>query len=174
MAFFIGAEVMFFSGLVFSFWILRLAAPSWPPPLQPRLPLGVTSVNTLVLLGSSGAVAAGLRAFLRGERIPAVRRLGLAATLGVLFLSVQGYEWARLVRFGLTVHSGAYGGTFYTLIGAHAVHVLAALAWLAVTLLLAVRGHFADGRTGALRACAIYWHFVVALWPVLYVSVYLL
>ncbi|MGH7393649.1 MAG: cytochrome c oxidase subunit 3, partial [Candidatus Rokuibacteriota bacterium] len=67
-----------------------------------------------------------------------------------------------------------YGSTFYILIGAHGLHVLGAVAWLSVTLWLAARGRFADGRSAPLRACAMYWHFVVALWPVLYVSVYLL
>jgi len=86
---------------------------------------------------------------------------------------VQGYEWVRLIHYGLHVTSGAYGATFYTLIGLHAVHVLGALVWLGVALRLVSRGRFLDGRAGILRACAIYWHFVVGLWPILYVAVYL-
>lgn len=169
----IGGEVMFFAGLVFAFWVLRLGAPVWPPPLQPRLPIGVTGVNTLVLLASSGAVVAGARALRRGDRRALVRRLGLAALLGGLFLAVQGYEWARLLGFGLTIASGTYGATFYTLVGAHAAHVLLALLWLGAALALAARGRLTASRLPLLHACAIYWHFVVALWPVLYVSVYL-
>jgi heme/copper-type cytochrome/quinol oxidase subunit 3 len=69
--------------------------------------------------------------------------------------------------------SGIYGTTFYTLIGTHAAHVLGALVWLAITLALVARGRFRQGAAGPLRACAIYWHFVVALWPILYVAVYL-
>lgn len=173
--FLIAAETMLFAGLVFGFWILRLAAPVWPPPLQPRLPIAVTGINTLVLLASSAAVMAAGRALRgRADRRPFVRRLGLAAALGASFLVIQGYEWTRLVRFGLTVSSGAYGGTFYTLIGAHGLHVVGALAWLTVTALLVARGGSLDGRRGAARACALYWHFVVALWPILYVTVYLL
>ena len=135
--------------------------------------MGVTGVNPLVLLASSVAMAAALRALARGDRDTLVRRLVVTAGLGALFLLVQGYEWARLVHFGLTLSSGIYGSTFYTLIGTHAAHVLGALVWLAVTVALAARGRFADGRTGPLRACAMYWHFVVALWPILYVAVYL-
>jgi cytochrome c oxidase subunit III len=171
--FLIAGEVMFFAGLVSAFWVLRLAAPVWPPPLQPRLPVEVTGVNTLVLLGSSVAVLAGIRALRTGWRGAAVRRLELAAGLGALFLVIQGYEWVRLIGFGLTMSSSTYGATFYTLIGAHGVHVLAALGWLTVTLVLLARGGFGDGRTAAVRACALYWHFVVTLWPILYVSVYL-
>jgi cytochrome c oxidase subunit III len=173
MLFLICGEVMFFGGLVSAFFVLRASSALWPPPLQPRLPVEVTGVNTLVLLASSAAMIAALRALRRGDTRGLVRRLLIAAGLGTAFLLVQGYEWARLVQFGLTVSSSAYGSTFYTLIGAHAVHVVTAVVWVGVTVLLAVRGRFVDGRTGPLRACAIYWHFVVALWPILYVAVYL-
>lgn len=172
--FLIAGEVMLFAGLIFAFWVLRLGAPVWPPPAEPRLPVGVTGVNTLVLLASSVAVVAAGRALRRGDRARVVRGLAAAAVLGGLFLSVQGYEWTRLVAFGLTVSSGLYGAAFYALIGAHAVHVVAALAWLTVVLALAARGRFTAERAGPLTACALYWHFVVGLWPFLYVSVYVL
>jgi cytochrome c oxidase subunit III len=173
MLFLLAAETMFFAGLISAFFVLRLAAPVWPPPLQPRLPILVTGVNTVVLLTSSLVMIGALRAGRRGDARVLVERLAATAALGGLFLAVQGYEWARLIHYGLTVTSGAYGATFYTLIGVHAAHVLGALIWLAVTLALAGRGRFADGRLAGLRACATYWHFVVGLWPILYVSVYL-
>ena len=173
MVFLIAAEVMFFAGLVSGFFVLRLAAPLWPPPLQPRLPILVTGFNTLVLLASSLAMAGAMQALRARDGVRLVRGLTAAGALGALFLAIQGYEWMRLIQYGLTVSSGAYGGTFYTLIGAHAAHVVGALAWLGETLALARRGRFLDGQTAVARACAIYWHFVVALWPVLYVSVYL-
>jgi cytochrome c oxidase subunit III len=172
--FVIGGEVMLFAGLVFSFLIIRVAAPVWPPTLEPRLPVEVTAVNTVVLLFSSWAMVGARRARARGDRRGLVRGLTLTGGLGGLFLVVQGFEWFRLVSFGLTASSGIYGATFYTLIGAHAAHVVAALAWLAVTIALARRGRFAGPQAAALTACAMYWHFVVALWPILYVAVYLL
>jgi len=174
MVFLIAAEVMFFAGLVSGFFVLRLAAPLWPPPLQPRLPILVTGFNTLVLLASSLAMAGAMQALRARDGVRLVRGLTAAGALGALFLAIQGYEWMRLIQYGLTVSSGAYGGTFYTLIGAHAAHVVGALAWLGVTLALARGGRFLDGQTAVARACAIYWHFVVALWPVLYVSVYMI
>ena len=172
MLFLICGEVMFFGGLVSAFLVLRVSAAQWPPPLQPRLPVGVTGVNTLVLLASSVAMVAAIRALERHDSRALVRRLLIAGGLGAAFLLVQGYEWIRLVSYGLTMGSGAYGTTFYTVIGTHAAHVVAAVVWVGVTVVLAVRDRFLDGRAGALRACAIYWHFVVALWPILYVAVY--
>jgi heme/copper-type cytochrome/quinol oxidase subunit 3 len=103
-----------------------------------------------------------------------VRGLSVTAGLGVIFLGVQGYEWVRLIGFGLTMASGAYGATFYTLIGLHALHVVGALVWLAIVRAGVGRGHFLAPPAAGFRACAMYWHFVVALWPVLYVMVYLL
>lgn len=174
MLFFLSAETMLFAAFVSGFFVLRLAAPQWPPPLQPRLPVIVTGFNTFVLLTSSAALIVAMGAFRHRDRTRLVRGLALTAALGTLFLAVQGYEWVRLIHYGLHVTSGAYGGTFYTLIGLHAAHVLGALVWLGVALRLAARGRFLDGHAGILRACAIYWHYVVGLWPILYVSVYLI
>lgn len=170
--FFIAAEVMFFAGLVSAYFVLRMGAAQWPPPLQPRLPVFVTGLNTLVLLGSSLALMRTLR--VRDHRTDVVRGLTVTAVLGVVFLAVQGYEWASLLSYGLTLQSGAYGATFYSLIGVHGLHVCGALVWLAVVRVAVARGRLLEPPAAALRACAMYWHFVVALWPVLYVAVYLL
>jgi heme/copper-type cytochrome/quinol oxidase subunit 3 len=169
----LGGEAMFFGALVIAFLQLRLGAAVWPPPGQPRLPIGLTAVNTLVLLASSWTLVGALRAIRADDRAGLVRWLAGTWGLGVLFLLIQGVEWTRLVHFGLRVSSGIYGATFYTLIGVHGVHVLGAAAWLGGVLWLARRGRFTQARHVALECCAIYWHFVVALWPVLYVLVYL-
>ncbi|MBI3456336.1 MAG: heme-copper oxidase subunit III [Candidatus Rokubacteria bacterium] len=169
----LATETMFFGGMVGAFLVLRLSAPVWPPPLQPRLPVGVTALNTLVLLSSSYMVLRALRAVRRGDGPGLTRWLARTALLGGVFLAVQGAEWVRLVRFGLTVSSGAYGATFYTLIGTHGVHVFAALTWLTVVLGASALGHYSARDHVGVATCAMYWHFVVAVWPVLYLLVYL-
>ena len=169
--FLIAGEVMFFAGLISAYLVLRTGAAQWPPPLQPRLPVVVTGLNTLVLLASSLAMARIQRDRVRAR---VVRGLTVTAALGVVFLAVQGYEWTQLVRYGLTMASGAYGATFYTLIGVHALHVVFALVWLGIVWAGVRRGRFLEPPAAGLGACALYWHFVVALWPVLYVTVYLL
>ena len=172
--FFMGAEAMFFGALVSALFVLRVGMAVWPPPLEPRLPVAVTAVNTVVLLGSSVSMVAALRALRRGERQRFVAMLATTAGLGALFLLVQGYEWIRLIRFGLTLVSGVYGATFYTLIGLHGLHVAGALLWLLATTVLAARGRFGEPPSIPVQACAMYWHFVVGLWPGLFVAVYLL
>lgn len=169
---FLGAEAMFFAGLIGAFIVFRVGAPIWPPPFQPRLPVGLTGLNTLILLSSAVTMHLGLKAVRAGK--PGVSGLlGLSAALGAVFLAIQGYEWLRLIQFGLTVSSSVYGGLFYTLIGFHGLHVAGALIWLVVVCVQAKKGRFSKQRHTGLQICAMYWTFVVALWPLLYVLVYL-
>ncbi|HEX9663029.1 MAG TPA: heme-copper oxidase subunit III [Candidatus Binatia bacterium] len=169
----LGAEAMFFAGLIGAFIVFRLAAEQWPPPFQPRLPVGVTGVNTLILLISAFTMHFSVRAVRAGDIGGSRRFLTVTAFLGTLFLAIQGFEWIKLVHFGLTVSSSVYGGLFYTLIGAHGAHVLGALVWLVVVYGQARRGRYSTKDYNGLQICGMYWTFVVALWPVLYGLVYL-
>lgn len=169
----LGAEAMFFAGLMGAFLVFRIGSPVWPPPFQPRLPVVVTGVNTLILLASAVTMMLGLRANRGGDQSRLVRLLSWTALLGVIFLAIQGFEWARLLHFGLTVSSSVYGGLFYTLIGFHAAHVFGALIWLGVVWLRSRQGTYTKQNYTGLQTCSMYWVFVVALWPVLYGLVYL-
>jgi heme/copper-type cytochrome/quinol oxidase subunit 3 len=170
---FLGAETMFFAGLLGAYIVFRVAAATWPPPFQPRLPVGVTGVNTLILLASAVTMRWSLRAVWVNDRNKLIRLLAYTAALGTIFLAVQGFEWIRLIHFGLTVSSSVYGGLFYTLIGFHALHVLGALIWLLVVVMLARQGRFSKEHHVGLQTCGMFWTFVAALWPVLYGLVYL-
>jgi heme/copper-type cytochrome/quinol oxidase subunit 3 len=167
-AIFVATEAMFFAALISAYVVLRAQVPEWPPFDQPRLPVGVTAANTLVLLASGYTMIRAARA----SASELSSWLASTAFLGALFLAIQGYEWVRLVGYGLTHTSSLYGATFYTLVGAHGLHVLAALAVLGLVTVRARRGRYDDDRT-ALAMCQLYWLFVVAVWPVLYALVYL-
>jgi len=169
----IGAEMMLFAGLIGAFLVFRLAARQWPPASLPRLPLAMTALNTVVLFESLVPLTNALRAVRRDDNARLVRAIALTAALGAVFLGIQGAEWVRLVRHGLTLESGTYGATFYVLIGCHGVHVLVAVAWLLVVALLARRGVFRPAHHAGLEMCAMYWYFVCALWAVLFPLVYL-
>jgi len=169
----LGAEAMFFAGLIGAYLVFRLAAEHWPPPFQPRLPTGVTGANTLILLMSAFTMRGSVKAAKAGALRRSLRLLTLTAALGTVFLLVQGSEWLKLIHFGLTVSSSVYGGLFYTLIGAHGVHVLGALIWIAAVFARARRGRYSSKDYNGLQNCGMYWLFVVGLWPLLYGLVYL-
>ena len=171
----LGAETMLFSGLIGTFLVFRVGNVTWPPPshIGIELPRAVTGINTALLLLSGYTMFQARRA-IQKDRVKQLRSwLLLTGGLGLLFLGVQGSEWVQLIRSGLTLQSGVYGGIFYVLIGCHAVHVLSAVIWLFIVYGMAMAGRFSAERYVGVDTCAIYWIFVVALWPILYVLVYL-
>ena len=170
---FLAAEAMFFAGLIGAFIVFRLSSSAWPPPFQPRLPVAVTGVNTVILLLSGLTMQLALRAVRAGKSEGLIRHLLATVLLGGIFLGIQGYEWVRLIQYGLTVWSGIYGATFYTLVGCHGLHVLGAVLWLTVVLIQARQGRFTAERCTGVETCSMYWTFVVGLWPILYGLVYL-
>ncbi len=168
----ISAETMFFVGLIGAYVVFRAGSSVWPSG-HLYLPVGVTWVNTLVLFVSCYTMHRAIAA-LRLDRLPSAGNwLGVTALLGSIFLGVQGYEWTQLVRDGLTISTGIYGATFYTLIGCHGLHVLAAVVWLLVVLVLAKRGAFSARRSIAVEVCGMYWYYVGGLWALLFPLVYL-
>lgn len=172
MALFVFVEAMLFAGFISAFAIVQSTSPpgAWPPPDQPRLPVGRTAVNTLVLLASGATMIVAARAFGAGDRRRAGRWLGATLALGAAFVALQGVEWAALLREGLTIRSSHLGSFFYTIVGAHALHALAGLGALAVAWAWLRSGRLNPGHMGAFR---LLWLFVVLLWPVLYWQVYL-
>jgi cytochrome c oxidase subunit 3 len=170
---FIFTEVMFFAGLISAYMVLRSQAGIWPPPNQPRLPVEVTGVNTVILLASAVCMWRAGTTIRRSQTTLTVQWLAITLVLGSVFLAVQGYEWVRLLGFGLTTRSSLYGALFYTLIGSHAVHVLGALIALAVVLRRTTHHRYTAADHNGLLAMRLFWFFVVGIWPVLYALVYL-
>lgn len=170
---FLGTEAMFFAGLISAFLILKAGSAVWPPVDQPRLPVAVTALNTLVLLASGYTMHRAVRGARSGNQSALTNWLALTGVLGTIFLGVQGVEWGRLLSYGLTFTSSNYGATFYTLIGAHGLHVLAAVLVLMVVFIRALQKRYSVKNHDGLVLCQIYWYFVVGIWPVLYGLVYL-
>jgi len=186
MALFAFAELMMFSGFISAHIVSRRSAMpgTWPPADQPRLPVESTAFNTAALLLSGLLLFLAQREYRRsgGGGAPGGagsggagsaatgRLLGGSILLGALFVVLQGAEWVRLLAQGLTVSSSLVGGFFYLIVGAHAVHAVAALGLMISTWAMLRAGRLSDSRFGATQ---VFWYFVVLLWPVLYWKVYL-
>jgi heme/copper-type cytochrome/quinol oxidase subunit 3 len=168
MLIFVIAEAMLFAGMISAFMIVRASAPVWPPPGQPRLPVEETALNTAALLASGALLFLSRRTF-RREPERARRLLFASLALGAFFVIFQGREWLALVREGLTLTSSTYASFFYLIVGTHALHAVVALGVLAWT-----GWRMAQRRLlpSAFAAAQVFWYFVVAIWPVLYLRVY--
>jgi len=168
----IGAETMLFAGLIGVYIAFRFGSVAWPSA-HLYLPVGVTWVNTGVLLLSCYTMHRAVNAVRRDDRQNLVGGLSLTGLLGAIFLGIQGYEWTQLIRDGLTISTGIYGATFYTLIGCHAAHVFAAVVWLLIVVWQAGRGKYSQRNSVGVEICGMYWYYVGALWVVLFALVYL-
>lgn len=171
MLIFIFTESMFFAGLISAHAIVRsqAAGQMWPPFGQPRLPVQETAVNTAALLVSGIVLVIAWFAYRRDHGSAKIPLL-LSILLGGFFVWRQGIEWTALLREGLTMQSSSYGGFFYLIVGAHALHAVAALAGMVWAWFRLEKGRL---TTTQLATVAAFWYFVVLVWPVLYLKVYL-
>jgi cytochrome c oxidase subunit 3 len=142
-----------------------------PTPAQV---LEVPIFNTICLLSSSVTIWLAERAIERGI----LRTFGLwwAATiaLGVIFLIGTGLEWYKLIYHdGLTIRTNLFGTTFYSLVGLHATHVVVGLTMLLLVLLFTLTGHVRPEHSERIQVLALYWHFVDAVWVIVFTVVYI-
>ena len=165
---------MMFGSLFFAYAILRLKSGTWPPDGVAPLPRLLPFVNTLVLLASSAVLARGLGPASETRIGALASALKATLALGVLFLVLQLAVWVPLWRSGFRIDSGVYGSIFYGLTVFHALHVLAGLLALLVLVPGARSGRLRSGAQSRVRVSAMFWHFVDAVWFVMFVAVYLL
>lgn len=166
---FLAAEAMLFAGLTSAFLVLRAHATVWPAVDAARLAQAVTVGNLLLLLASGRTAARARRSARAGDAAGSGRWLGVTIAAGAVFLAVQGTEWVGLVRHGAASGAGLQAGLFCTLIAMHGLHVLGGVGALA-----AVWRRARGGRPtpAAVTAAVLYWWFVVAVWPVLWLLIY--
>ena len=170
----LGAWAMMFGALFFMYAGLRSNAVSWPPPGIARLPVALPAVNTVVLLASSGAIALGIRSLRKGERRALSAWLAVASVLGATFLVLQVVVWRDVWAAGLQPSTGTYGSVFYGLTALHAVHVAAGLLVILLVLVRSLLGKYTEHNVMKVRLPATFWHFVDAVWVLMFVSLYLL
>jgi cytochrome c oxidase subunit 3 len=168
--------VLFGIGTLFTvflgaYLVLRRQSVHWPPDGSPAPPEGLW-ISTLLLLGCSAVLARAVRAQRRVELRVARRALVGATATGVSFLLVQGWLWRGLLAAGLTASKNAYGTVFYSLTGLHALHVVGGLAFLVRVLAGGVATAPGERGRTSLELCALYWHFMGAIWLVLFGALY--
>jgi len=99
----------------------------------------------------------------------------LTIVLGGLFMYGTGREWHRLIyEHGLTIATNLFGTTYYSLVGLHAFHVTAGLVMLSVVLFFGLAGHVSRDHARRVGVLSLYWHFVDAVWVVVFTVVYVI
>ena len=140
---------------------------------MPKDVLEVPAFITVCLLSSSLTIHFAVKA-IREDRIRHFRNWWLGTiVLGAIFLAGTAREWYRLIfKEGLTIHTNLFGTTYYSLVGLHAFHVTVGLILLSAVLAFLLRGHVGQEHAYRLDVLSLYWHFVDAVWVVVFTVVY--
>ncbi len=145
----------------------------YPGPKQVIGAWGVPALNTLILLTSALTVTWAHWGFKKGNRKQIISGLIITIILGIIFECCQAGEYTEAYKeFHLTLASGIYGTTFFSLTGLHAMHVSIGVIMLSVILVRCLKGHFLPEHHFAFEAVSWYWHFVDVVWLFLFVFVY--
>jgi cytochrome c oxidase subunit 3 len=189
MILFIASEVMFFVAWFWAFFSSALfPAPlevvegaaslvtdgslvaQWPPKgIEVLDPFGFPLLNTFILLCSGTTVTWAHHALIHGDREGLKRGLLCTILLGLLFTSIQAYEYAQAP---FAFKGNIYGATFFMATGFHGAHVIIGTIFLMVCLIRATKGDFTPKAHFGFEAAAWYWHFVDVVWLFLFVSIY--
>ena len=140
----------------------------------PRQVLEIPLFNTICLLSSSLTIWIAERRIERNRISAFGGWLAITIALGLIFLTGTALEWHKLIyRDGLTISTNLFGTTFYSLVGLHATHVVLGLLMLSVVLVSTMAGKVRAPQAQRFGVLALYWHFVDAVWVVVFTVVYI-
>jgi cytochrome c oxidase subunit III len=141
----------------------------------PREVLEIPIFGTICLLSSSGFIMLAERAIEHAKMKAFALWWAVTILLGGIFLADTANEWYKLIREDhLTIHTNLFGSCFYSLVGLHASHVIVGLIMMLVVLSFALGRKVHPRHAERVKILAMYWHFVDAVWVVVFTVVYII
>jgi heme/copper-type cytochrome/quinol oxidase subunit 3 len=169
MTLFVASEAIFFLMLVLAYANFHKATGATAAAVLDPIKTGIF---TVALLSSSFTMWLAERA-----REKETNQVGfwlfVTILLGSIFMIGQGTEYFHLITEKITISRDLFGSTFFTLTGFHGLHVIVGLILLTLLFGLAVFGRKHEPTVIGMQSIAIYWHFVDAVWIVVFSMVYL-
>ena len=141
----------------------------------PNQVLHAPIVLTICLLSSSLTIHLAVAALRSARTGGFLLWWALTIALGAVFLGGTAREWHHLIYDeGLTIRTNLFGTSYYSLVGLHAFHVTVGLLGLSLVLVLGLGEHVKRENAGRLDVFSLYWHFVDAVWAVVFTVVYVI
>ena len=136
--------------------------------------LDIPVFNTICLLSSSVTIILAEHAIKHGRLRAFALWWAFTILLGIEFIVGTAIEWRKLIfEDGLSIRTNLFGTTFYSLVGLHATHVVVGLIGLSLIMAFTLAGRVEQRHTERIQVFALYWHFVDAVWVVVFTVVYL-
>ena len=150
--------------LFISAYSMRLGIADWSPIPRPRLLM----LNTALLVGASLSMAGSVRAQRRGDEGVLRRGLLVSGLLTAGFLAGQLVVWKQLNDADYFAASSAAAAFFYLFTAVHGLHVAGGLVAWSRAVSRVWRGGDPSAARLSVELCATYWHYLLAVWVVLY------
>lgn len=150
--------------LFISAYFMRMASTDWWSTPMPRL----LWLNTAVLAAGSLMLHAAKVLAERHREDASRTALVAALALGLAFLVGQVFVWRELTDAGYLLTGNAANSFFYMITAMHGLHIIGGLVALSRTILTTRKGPIDAKATLSITLCATYWHFMLAVWLVLF------
>ncbi len=172
---FLVSDTLTFAGLLTGYGVMRLSLGRWAVQSE-IFRIWLVGLMTFILICSSATMAVAVAAARRGARALVLRFLLLTALGGLMFLSMQAFEWTSFIREGARLFGNPWGipqfsATFFIITGFHGGHVTVGVIYLLVTAIRQVRGRIAPE---SIEIAGLYWHFVDLVWVFIFTLLYLI
>lgn len=185
---FLLSDTFIFSCFLTSYMTVRATtAEPWPNPsevfslefLGAPVPLLLIAIMTFDLITSSGTMALAVNYGYRRDKKKAVRFILATAFFGAVFVSMQAFEWYKLiVEEGVRpwenpMGAAQFGACFFMITGFHGLHVSAGVVYLVIVAYLIKRGRYDNTNYEIVEIVGLYWHFVDLVWVFIFAFFYL-
>ena len=144
------------------------------PAARDLFSLPYALIETLFLLTSTFTCGLAVLALRDRQEKKLMLWLFVTFILGLAFLTMEVVEFVKLVGDGYSWSSSAFLSAFFTLVGAHGLHILVGLIWLIVLVSLIVLRGLNDKLANRVVLFSLFWHFLDIIWIFIFSFVYLI
>ena len=185
---FLVSDTFIFASFLTGYMTVRMSTTEpWPNPSEVfaltiagnHIPLVLIAIMTFVLITSSGTMAMAVNFGYRGDRKKTAMLMMATAALGATFVSMQAFEWTKLILEGVRpwgnpFGAAQFGSTFFMITGFHGLHVSVGVIYLSIVAFKVRRGDYArKGNYQIVEITGLYWHFVDLVWIFIFALFYL-
>lgn len=167
---FLVSEAFLFGSLFWTYYYLKAKASVWPPE-GVSLDTGYAVIMTVLLVVSSGTIMLAVRAIRKGNERGLAYGIVATILLGSAFLGMTVWEW---LHESFLPWTHAYGSTFFTLTGFHALHVFAGVILMSALLTRTLRHRFSARGFVGVEVGSLYWHFVDIVWLAVFSTLFII
>ena len=134
----------------------------------------LVAIETIALLVSSFVCGLAMIAAKRANMLWTQVWLVVTGLLGLVFISIELYEFASMIAEGAAPQRSAFLSAFFTLVGCHGAHVTAGLLWIGTMMAQIWAKGFRQDIVRRLLCLSIFWHALDIIWVAIFTIVYLI